>query len=285
MEPIEPLQSGARGPAVIFAHANGYPPQTYRQFLQPFQDAFRVKAIYLRPFWPGSDPEALHNWKTFRDDYLGQLPSLVGGEGRVIGMGHSLGAMTTLMAAIEAPEKFRALVLIEPTMFPSWKGALMRLLAPFRLFRYLHPLIRRTLRRKTSFPDRESMFQNYRAKSIFSRIPDGVLWDYVGGLGEAEADGSLSLRYRPLWEVRIYETAGSADRYVLANLGQVPCPVLILRGELSDTIGPLVVERLAAGLPRGAAMNIPDLGHLLPLEAPGRIAWIILDFLDSALAD
>jgi pimeloyl-ACP methyl ester carboxylesterase len=287
MQVVNPLTLSSRGPLLVHTHANGYPPQAYRQFLKPFQQKFQVKAIFLRPFWPNTDPETLSDWRIFRDDYLRDLPALLenaeGGADSLIGMGHSLGAVTTLMAAIESPSSFRALVLIEPTLFRFWQGSLMRVLAPFRLFRHIHPLVRRTMRRKSSFLDQESMYENYRAKSVFARVPDQVLKDYVAGLAERNSDGSVSLKYHPLWEARIYETGGTADRFVLNNLERVTCPVLVLRGEKSDTIGPEIVNQLVRGLPAGEAIQVPALGHLLPLEAPQQIAGIVLDFLARSL--
>lgn len=286
MDTLEPLILSDRGPLLLHAHANGYPPEVYRSFLAPFLNTYQTRAIFLRPFWPDSNPGTVRDWWIFRNDYLAALPShleAAGGSETLIGMGHSLGAMTTLMAAIEEPEKFKALVLIEPTLFPHWKGYLLRLAAPFRLFRFVHPLGRKTLRRKTSFPDQASMFQNYRKKMIFARIPDQVLRDYVQGLAVPQGDGTVILKYDPQWEVRIYETSGSADRYVLKNLPRIPCPVLVLRGEKSDTLHQETLEQIARGLPRGKAVTMPSVGHLLPLEAPEQVAAVVLDFLDSVL--
>ncbi len=271
---------------MLHAHANGYPPEVYRAFLEPFLDRYQVRAIFLRPFWPGATPDALKDWRVFRDDYLAALPShlkTAGGQESLIGMGHSLGAMTTLMAAIEQPEKFRALVLIEPTLFPAWKGFLMRRLAPLHLYRYLHPLIRRTLRRKTRFPNQESMYQNYRKKGIFANIPDDVLRDYVQGLALPDGDGMVGLKYSPDWEVQVYETGGSADRYVWKNLAVVPCPVLVIRGEKSDTLAEKTLKRIVRKLPGGKAITLPALGHLLPLEKPRAVAAVVHDFLESVL--
>lgn len=282
---IDPLVLSQAGAPLVFIHANGYPPEAYRRFLEPFLDRFQVEAIYLRPFWPGSEPRLLRDWQDFRDDYLDYLNSRSDlrsaglPDQRLIGIGHSVGAMTTLMAAIRQPEYFRLLVLIEPVLFTRAGGSLMRLIAPLLILRRIYPLIRGTLKRKTRFPDREAMYQNYREKPIFRRIADEVLRDYVGGLARENPDGSVGLTYSPSWEARIYETAGVADWYVWNNLSRVSCPVLVLRGELTDTLLPTVLAAMVSDLERGAGSTVPGAGHLLPLEKPLQTAQIILDFL------
>ncbi len=288
---IDPLILSLNGPLFLFAHANGYPPEAYRTFLLPFLDDFQVMALSLRPFWPGSDPDCLKDWKLFRDDYLVFLKELESdqrlsghskvGFNQVIGVGHSVGAMTTLMAAIERPEIFRALVLIEPVLFPYWKGIVMRAQAPFNLMRKYYPLIRGTLRRKVNFPSREVMFTNYRRKSIFKGLSDPVLRDYVAGLASDNLDGTVNIKYSSAWEARIYETSGLADAYVWKNLPKVTCPVLVLRGENSETLKPRVIKRMAKKLPEGQAYTQQGAGHLLPLELPDRAASLTVNFLKS----
>ena len=288
---IDPLILSRDGPLFLFAHANGYPPEAYRTFLLPFLDDFQVMALPLRPFWPGSDPDRLKDWRLFRDDYLDFLKELESnqrlssrskiGFNQVIGVGHSVGGMTTLMAAIERPKLFRALVLIEPVLFPPWRGTIMRAQAPFNLMRRFYPLIRGTLRRKVNFPSREVMFTNYRLKKIFKGLSDPVLRDYVAGLASDNPDGTVNLKYSPAWEARIYETSGLVDAYVWRNLPKVSCPVLVLRGENSETLKPRVVRRMAKKLPDGQAYTQPEAGHLLPLEVPDRTASLIADYLKS----
>ncbi len=288
---IDPLILSRNGPLFLFTHANGYPPEAYRTFLIPFLDDFQVMALSLRPFWPGSDPDRLKDWKDFRDDFLGFVDELESnqnlsgpskiGFNQVIAVGHSVGAMTILMAAIERPKLFRALVLIEPVLFPPWQGTIMRALASFNLMHRIHPLIRGTLRRKVNFPSREVMFTNYRGKAIFNGLSDDVLRDYVAGLASDNPDGTVDLKYSPAWEARIYETGGQADAYVWRNLSKVSCPVLVLRGENSETLKPRVVQSMLKKLPDGRAYSQPEAGHLLSFELPNLDASLIADYLKS----
>ena len=276
------------GPPFLFIHANGYPPETYRSFLSHFLDKYQVITLSLRPFLPDLVPTSLKDWRDFRDDYLDFIDDQVSKKrfGRsktidpqVIGVGHSMGAMTNLMAAIERPNLFKALVLIEPVLFPRWQGTLMRVLAPLNLMRKIHPLIRATLKRKINFPSQELMLKNYRGKPIFQRLSDDVLRDYVSGLAKDNPDGTVTLKYSPEWETRIYETGGLADAYVWKNLPGIPCPVLVLRGEDSGTLKPQVVQRMIRKLPNGQSLTEPETGHLLPLEIPERAASLIDEYL------
>ena len=276
------------GPPFLFIHANGYPPETYRSFLNHFLDKYQVITLSLRPFLPDSDPASLKDWRDFRDDYLDFIDDQVSKKrfGRsktidpqVIGVGHSMGAMTNLMAAIERPNLFKALVLIEPVLFPRWQGTLMRVLAPYNMMRKIHPLIRATLKRKINFPSQELMLKNYRGKPIFQRLSDDVLRDYVSGLAKDNPDGTVTLKYSPEWETRIYETGGLADAYVWKNLPCISCPVLVLRGEDSETLKPQVVQKMIRKLPNGQSHTEPESGHLLPLEIPDRAANLVAEYL------
>jgi len=285
---IDPLILSNDGPPLTFIHANGYPLLAYQDMLKPLVNKYQVSGYFLRPFWPGSDPGALRDWRDFAGDYLKFLEEFYFEDQDfpdqkrtgVIAVGHSVGAMTSLLAAIQHPELFQALVLIEPVLFPPWRGKLMQLITNFRSISQLHPLIRKTLQRKRSFPTQEIMFTNYRGKSIFERLSDHVLMNYVKGLSREIPDGSVELSYSPEWEARIYETSGIADRIVWRNIDKVTCPVLVIRGRDTDTLKEWVFEQMLKKLPAGVGANISDAGHLVPLEKPERTSELITEFLD-----
>jgi pimeloyl-ACP methyl ester carboxylesterase len=281
---INPLILSDSGPPLIFLHANGYPPEAYRTFLKPFLDTYRVEAPYQRPFWPGSVPEEFKDWLGFRDDYLDYFNARQNADTqKIIGMGHSLGAMSTVMAAILEPYHFRALILIEPVLFSRSWGVLMRLTRPFRLLHRFHPLIKGTLKRRNSFPDQESMFRNYRKKPIFQKLSDDVLRDYVSGLTLYNPDRSISLRYSPEWEARVYEISGLADWFVWSNLSRIHLPVFVLRGATTDTLWASTLDQMIDRLPNGTGYTMENAGHLAPLEKPKLLAKVVLEYLDTII--
>lgn len=285
MNRFPPIQISKEGPLLVFVHANGYPPETYRSFLDPFLSDFQVWTIYLRPFWSGSDPQHMHDWRVFRDDTIPVIKELVektGSKQPVIGLGHSLGGATLLMSAIQEPELFSQLVLMDPVIFPRWRGTLMRMASPLKLIRKYHPLIRGTLRRKTWFESREAMYLNYRGKKVFSAFSDQVLKDYVEGLANDLTDG-VGLRYPPAWEARIYETGGRADWVIWRGREKIKPPTLIIRGEDTYTLRDRLIQSLVGRMPRGEYATVLGSGHLLPLEDPQGTAEVALGFLERNL--
>ena len=100
-----------------FAHANGFPPPVYRQFLDLLGEQYSVTAIHHRPMWDSSDPwQTLQSWRPIADDMIRFLDQQNARD--IIGVGHSLGAVSTLYAAIERPEFFSKLIFIEPVFLP-----------------------------------------------------------------------------------------------------------------------------------------------------------------------
>ncbi|MFO8035666.1 MAG: alpha/beta hydrolase [Anaerolineales bacterium] len=286
-----PLHFGDQGPLLHFLHANGYPPEAYRTFLFHFGQEYKVIASYLRPLWPGTDPLEVEDWIPFREDLLhslrvenrtgGRRGHIGGPDEKVIGVGHSIGGTVTLMAALKSPELFQTLVLIEPVLFPSWMSAAFRVLSNMDLLLQVHPLIRRTLNRKRVFDSEEAMYENYRGKKVFQRVPDAVLWDYVHGLGHPRPDERIELAYPPEWEVKIYQTGGVADHLIWPAMRGCKLPVLLIRGEMSDTLYMSVVRRMKRHLPQLAFVNMGAVGHLAPLEAPRRVYDHVRTFLRS----
>jgi pimeloyl-ACP methyl ester carboxylesterase len=286
-----PLRFGDRGPLFHFLHANGYPPEAYRTFLSHFAQEYQVIASYLRPLWPGTDPLDLQDWVPFREDLLHSLRvenrenGISGDIGKydekVIGVGHSIGGTVTLMAALKSPELFHALVLIEPVIFPWWLSAGFRILSNLGLLMQVHPLIRRTLNRKRVFDSEQAMYENYRAKKVFQRISDAVLRDYVQGLAHPRPDGKVELAYPPEWEMKIYQTGGVADPLIWPALRGCRLPVLLIRGEETDTLYMSVVRRMKRQIPQLTFVNMAEVGHLAPLEAPQRVYDHAQSFLRS----
>jgi len=273
--PIAPYDFGGSGPLIHLAHANGFPPGTYRPFVRTLTDRYHVVGLPARPLWPGSRPEDLPDWHLMADDLIQGLDGL--GVRGILGIGHSMGGVATLWAAVRRPDLFRALVLIDPVILPPLFSQAFRWLRWVRL-NPRQGMIRQALRRRRVWPDRQACFERYRSKPHFARWSDESLWAYVEAVTRRRPDGQVELVYPPEWEARIYATVPTDVWKTIPRLQQ---PVLIVRGECSQTFLPQSLAGMVRRLPHARSVVIPGAGHLVPMEKPEATGAVVREFLEE----
>lgn len=276
---IPSLDTCGDGPSLHFAHANGYPPGAYRPLFNELAVFYHVVAMYQRPLWRHSNPQELGDWQPLADDL--QIFLVQENLAKVIGAGHSLGATTTLRLAIRNPERFSALVLLDPVIFSPWMTPAWNLVMKLGLGMKIHPLAASTLRRRRNFASQDAMYEQYRSKPVFKRISDEGLRAYVDAMSIPSQGGSVELAYNPEWETRIYLTASLADMDIWQGLKKLNLPTLILRGKETNTFHERTASRIKKLAPQVKIISVPETGHLLPLEEPQAVARIILDYLGT----
>ena len=60
-------------------------------------------------------------------------------------------------------------------------------------------------------------------------------------------------------------------------LADVKVPTVVLAGEVDTVIAPELGEAVAAALPNAVFERLPEIGHMVPIEAPARVADVILE--------
>jgi pimeloyl-ACP methyl ester carboxylesterase len=194
-------------------------------------------------------------------------------------VGHSIGAMVTLRAALRDPNKFVALVLIDPVLYvPSFMTSwhIVRVLG---LGDKLHPLIANTMRRRRTFDDLETVFRRYRGRSIFRYMSDENLRQYVEGITR-KTDRGYELVYSPEWEAQIYRTA-MHDFDIWRDLPNLKVPALFIRGAETDTFHENAARFVKRKQPQALVETLEKSTHLLPLERPKEVFEIMQAFLYS----
>jgi pimeloyl-ACP methyl ester carboxylesterase len=270
------IDFGGTGPLLHLAHANGYPAQTYTPLIETLTPHYHVVSSITRAQWPDAQAKDLPSWEPFVDD-LFQFMEEQGAQ-NVIGVGHSLGAMVTLVAALRRPELFKALVLIEPVLFRRRLLTTVTVARRLGLLKRLHPLIPTALKRRRLFASADEMFSRYRKARIFSRIDDRGLHAYVDSLAQPRPDGQVELAISPEWEARIYE---QGPFNIWSQLKNLQPPLMLIRGAETDTLAAEAVEKLHRTLPNAVIHNLPNTGHLVPLEKPDEVSGLILKFLEG----
>ncbi|MFH1184247.1 MAG: alpha/beta hydrolase [Chloroflexota bacterium] len=271
---------GGTGRDVTFLHANGYPRGCYSPLLRALATQNHTLAMLMRPLWPGSRPEAIYSWHVLSDDFLRFLTER--GLRRVIAIGHSLGAIVALRAALAAPDRFSALVLLEPVLMSKGRIRAWRLLRAVGAGHRLHAKMRGAHARRRVFPDLEQAFQAYRRHAVFRHFTDAGLRALIDGLTAPAAGGGYRLIYSPEWEARVYYTGVWNDWDLWNGIPALPVPTLLIRGAESDTFEDVACRAVQSANPRIRSQTVANATHLVPLEQPSEVIDVVQQFLEDA---
>ena len=266
------------GEPLHFLHANGYPPEVYKNLFELLQKQYHLFGMKLRPLWDDANIEDVKNWKIFSDDLLRFLPTVT--PDPAIGIGHSIGATVTLRAALQDPKKFRALVLLDPVIFVPSFILMWKIIYSIGLGKRLHPRVAGALKRRKSFDDLETVFRGYRTREVFKYMTDESLKIYIEGITEQKPDGTYELVFNPEWESHIYLT-GLQDFDIWNNLHKLEVPTLIIRGSESDTFLENTEKLIKKKNPNIQIEVLEKATHIFPLEYPQEVFERINKFVSS----
>ncbi len=269
---------GGEGTPLHFLHANGYPPDCYKPLFELLKTQHHVFGMKLRPLWDDSKIDDITDWQPLSDDLLRFLTT--GGLAPAIGVGHSIGGIVTLRAALRDPSKFRALVLLDPVLFVPSFLVMWNLVRALGLGNKVHPKIAGSLKRRRTFDNLDMVFRGYRAREVFKHMSDENLRAYIAGIAKPKADGGFELIYSPEWESHIYLT-GLRDFDLWRELPKLQIPTLIIRGAETDTFLENAATLVKKKNPRIQIKTLENSTHILPLEYPQEVFNIMQAFLSN----
>jgi len=264
----KPLPESARwqcfssyGPTAHFYHANGFPTGVYTPLLSLLANEFALSALDNRATWPDiGEPETGISWATYADDLIAYLQQV--NSAPVIGMGHSLGATATLIAAHRRPELFKALVLIEPAILTPVQATATRVL-PMALKRYLEP-IKSTLRKPDQWQSATHFRSAYQHKRAFRCFDQQAMDSLQNHAVVPDSQGGVTLGFPAQWEAWNYANAMN----VMPLVSEVRLPTVVIRGKPSLFFSEKMWRRWQRKAPHAVFLENTEFGHLLPLEHP-----------------
>ncbi len=267
---------GGSGPVIHLAGANGFPPQTYQPVFQPLTTQYRVVSLLPRPLWRmPPPPEHLYHWRQMAGDLLAGLRLLDLTD--VVAVGHSMGGVFSLLAALEEPSRFRALVLLDPTLLAPHILLGVRAMRAVGLEARL-PLVQGALRRRTAFESTEAAYEYWRGKPLFAGWPDETVRLYAESMTRPDGNGGVALTWPPEWEARVYQTVPTDVWEHVAKLDGL-LPVLAVRGGETDTFVEASARKFRELVPQADMVVVEGHGHLFPHSAPDETRGIIRGWL------
>lgn len=268
------VRFSSQGLEAHFYHANGFPVGVYSPLLALLSENLALDALKNRATWLDVLPPAKGtDWATYADDLIDWLER----EKRqpIVGIGHSMGAIATLIAAHRRPELFRALVLIEPSMLKPLQVLAVKMM-PMSLKQHVEP-IRSTLKKPERWPDRAAFRQQYASKGAFRRFDASALDALADHAVVPDGHGGVRLDFPTRWEAWNYAHAIN----VMPMAGKVKTPTVVIRGKPSLFFSEQSWQQWQRRAPDAVFLEDKRYGHLFPLEAPQRCAELIQQGLNQ----
>jgi len=260
---------------LYFIHANGFLPGAYKSLFKDFNNSITINNYFLLDLFKKEPNIKLKNWIPFHDDFIKSIKTK-----NNIGMGHSIGGNIILRSSISSPKLFKAIILLDPTLF------IPKIIFFWKLFKYLalqnkiHPWITNTLNRKMVYKNIEEVFKSYRKKAVFSKINNKNLQIYIDSIIKKNNE-SYIINYSKNYEYQIYKTGLIEDNYIWKNIKNIEIPTLIIRAEQSNAFLKNSAKKVKKLNKNIEIVTLDNTSHLFPLEKPQETVHIINKFLSE----
>lgn len=247
-----------------FAHGNGFPSPCYEQLLQQLRvdfNCYYIDRIGHTPKFPVSE-----NWHHLVDEVLHSIKTQLSEP--AIAVGHSFGGVLSLLAAVENPALFKAVIVLDSPLIGRLKSSVVRFSKALGMIDRLTPAYR-TRGRRAHWRSREDVLAYLKTKALFKHFAPACLEDYIDYGMQKDKDG-YSLRFNPQIEYQIYRTVP----HILRKYeGKLKTPTVLIYGNKSNVVDRLDLHYMKKHYD---IESIEVAGtHMFPMEHPKATAKII----------
>jgi pimeloyl-ACP methyl ester carboxylesterase len=262
---------GSEGkPPLVVLHGFSSQARYWDGFAVRMRDAFHVYCLDQRGHgdsdWASDyGPDAMPNDLLAFADQLGLKKFTL--------LGHSMGGMVGMRFAAFHPERVEALIVVD---------AGLRLLTGRPVSQQDNSVTRALA--KDTFESEDDMLAHYKSMNPMidvERARGPLMYNF-----RTLPDGRVTYKFDPSLRNRLIgqspeevERAQKAQADLEARTKDVKCPVLILRGELSDILLPDVAESTKRAFPNGRLVEIPRTTHMIPTDDPLAFRTAVREFL------
>ncbi len=253
---------------IQFAHANGFPAGTYKKLFSYLEPKFEIRYLGRHghnPRFPVTD-----GWQNLKDELREQIDANF--TKPVIGVGHSLGGILHLLLAIEKPELYKQIILLDAPIISRFSSGGIRILKTLRLMDRLSSS-KLTKSRRNFWTTKEEALKHFEAKTKFAAFDREVLRDYIE-YGTIETPKGYKLFFEPEIEGAIYRTI---PHYLPTLKGKLTIPISYIGGADSKEARLAGLSFMRKNFP--IEVHFLPGSHLFPFERPGETAEKIISIL------
>lgn len=247
-----------------FAHGNGFPSPCYQQLFHALEDEF--DCCYVDKVGHSPDFPVSENWSYLVQEVIASIQTQT--MQPVIAVGHSLGGVLSLLAAIQEPQLFKMLILLDSPLINRLKSNLVRLSKAAGMIDRITPAFH-TKKRQQSWPTRQEALSHFQTKPLFRHFTKECLDDYID-YGLQKDKGSYSLRFDREVECQIYRTIP----HTLAQYeGKLAVPTFLIYAKQSTVVDKF--DRRYMKKKYGIKSIKTNGTHMFPMEHPNETAQLI----------
>ncbi|MCO5124440.1 MAG: alpha/beta hydrolase [Rhizobacter sp.] len=263
-------------PAIVFAHANGFPAGTYRTLFDVWRRSGHAVHT-IEKFGHDERYPVTSNWPHLRDQLIHFVEREA--EAPVYLVGHSMGGYLCVLAASRRPDLVCGVVLLDSPLLGGVVGQAMRIGKFSGAVKRFSPG-KVSQKRRHHWPDAEAAHAHFAAKPAFAGWAPGVLRDYIA-CGTEPQDAGHGLAFRREVETQIYNTL---PHHIAPLLRRHPLgsPMAFIGGTRSvenRQVGLRTTQRLTHG-----RVSMIEGSHLFPFEKPQAAAAAVLGWLRAFAA-
>lgn len=248
---------------IQFSHATGFPAGSYTYFfeqLKPHPISF-VPVFGMGDYKPGK------SWKALLPELIADIEAKH--TEPIIGIGHSFGAVLTFWAAMERPDLFKKIILIDPPFMSRKRRIFIAITSFLGISDKIVPIARNAKRRRADFPSLEEARSIWRPKFLFRTFHPQCFEDYIQH-GLVPHEDGFTLRIPPALESRFFST--TPFRIGPTNLKMPSYYLFPKKGGILNEEG---LPEHQKKFSNTTFIPIDPGGHMFPLEYPHETADLI----------
>lgn len=256
-------------PLIHFAHANGVPSQVYQKLFDQLKDDYDV--VYVPLIGPDKRYPITEHWPHLVQQIIDSIVRQAQGR-TVIGLGHSLGSVLTLMASYQRPELFSQVIMLDPPLILGKHSLVVHLAKIFKpkMIDKITPA-GLSARRRDHWASREEAGALLRPKGFYQNFDADCFQAYLDyALTDDPVRGGVTLTIPKADEVDIFRKNPS---WWWLPMRKPSVAVHLIVGDQSAFLKRGFPQ--AAQKKLGIGFSVTEGGHMFPLEHPEQVVQLI----------
>jgi pimeloyl-ACP methyl ester carboxylesterase len=262
-------------PLIHFAHANGVPSKVYEKLFEQLRNEYDI--IYVPLIGPDKRYPITNHWPHLVEQIIDSIVRQAHGR-KVIGLGHSLGSVLTMMASYQRPELFSQVIMLDPPLIMGKASFVFHMAKCFKpqLVDQMTPA-GLSVRRRDHWESREQAGKLLRTKGFYKDFDADCFQAYLKyALTEDPVRGGVTLTIPKNDEVEIFRKNPSLWWLPMAK---PKIPVHLVVGDKSVFLKrrfPHVAKKKI-----GISFSIAEGGHMFPLEHPVEVGRLVKQLIHA----